>query len=162
MTALLNGRLAGRTSNHTLGAPVPASTETGSPAGIHALIVDDDLTQAQVLGDLLSGEAAIRCTIVTSAEEALAAIKAAPPDVAILDLVMPHMDGLELLHRLRERLPALPTILVTGWPYDDQRVAAFLEVTATAYLTKPIDFEHLCDQIAYLAGPVRRESPEGV
>ena len=81
---------------------------------IHALIVDDDLTQAQVLGDLLLQEAALHCTIVTSAEHSLAAIKVIRPDMAILDLVMPDMDGIELLHRLRAQLPALPTLLVTG------------------------------------------------
>ena len=98
---------------------------------------------------------------MTSAEQALAAIKVIHPDLAILDLVMPDMDGIELLHRLREQLPALPTLLVTGWPYD-RRVTAFLEASDTAYLAKPIDFDRLCDQIACLAGPARRPSASGV
>jgi len=81
--------------------------------------------------------------------------------MAILDLVMPDMDGIELPHRLRERLPALPTLLVTGWPYD-QRVIAFLAANNTAYLAKPINFDRLCDQIACLAGPARRPTDGGV
>jgi CheY-like chemotaxis protein len=131
-----------------------------SLAGIHALIVDNDLMQAQALGNLLSDEA-IDCTMVGSGVEALAISATLRPDVAILDLVMPHMNGLELLHCLRQRLPTLPAILTTGWPYD-QRVAAFLEQGATAYLTKPLDVGDLLQIVARLTGSARLPRPDGV
>jgi len=131
-----------------------------SLAGIHALIVDNDLMQAQALGNLLSDEA-IDCTMVGSGSEALAMLATLRPDVAILDLVMPHMNGLELLHYLRQRLPALPAILTTGWPYD-QRVAAFLEQKATAYLAKPIDVGGLLQILTRLTNSARLPSPDGV
>src|SRR5689334_6761820 len=142
-----------------------------SLAGIHALIVDNDLMQAQALGNLLSDEA-IDCTMAGSGPEALAMIATLRPDVAILDLVMPHMNGLELLHTLRQRLPKLPAILTTGWPYN-QRVAlarstqatsplaAFLEQEATAYVVKPIDIDGILQIVARLTGSTRHPIPDG-
>ena len=117
---------------------------------MHVLIVDDDLGQAQLLGQLLAHDG-ITSTAVASEAEALAALAVQRSDVAILDLGMPGLDGNELLGRLRERSSGLPAILVTGWPERDPRVAAFLERGGTAYLAKPVVPSKLLALLARLA-----------
>lgn len=81
--------------------------------------------------------------------EALEAIAATPPDVAILDLMMPGMDGTELCRRLRKRpgLEDLPIIVLSAKIYAADRQTA-MAAGANAYATKPIRVEQLLDVIA--------------
>jgi len=87
-------------------------------------------------------------TIVTASngEEALDAVTAAPPDLIVLDVMMPKVDGWDVLDRLKHHLDArfseIPVILLTalGGPLD--RVKGGIE-GAVRYLTKPIDLDDL-------------------
>jgi DNA-binding response OmpR family regulator len=90
-----------------------------------------------------------------SAAEALQSVLAAPPSMVVLDVLMPEVDGLELLRRLRE-LPALqrlPVLMLTSLD-DPQSIRRGFELGCTDYLTKPFSMPQLTARVrACLARP---------
>lgn len=82
-------------------------------------------------------------------EEGLEMILQHSPDLVLCDITMPRMNGLQLLEKVRNNYPLLaemPFILLSALA-DRQRVIEGLRQGADAYLTKPIDFEHLLTRI---------------
>ncbi len=90
----------------------------GSYAGRRALIVDDNPTNLLLMTALLSAWG-VETTTAASAEDALAVIEERTFDVAIVDMLMPGMDGLDLATQLHEHVPRLPTILASSVPRHD-------------------------------------------
>ena len=82
----------------------------------------------------------IRTTSATDGAGALAAIHDDPPDVVLLDLVMPGIDGIEVLERIKgdEQLRHLPVIMISGLG-DTESVVRCLEIGADDFLPKPFD-----------------------
>lgn len=72
-----------------------------------------------------------------------------PHDIAVLDLGLPMLDGLAVLHKLRERQPELPVLLLTARDSLDDRVAG-LQAGADDYVTKPFDFPELLARLQAL------------
>ncbi len=116
-----------------------------SPARI--LIVDDDPIVVDSLSELLESEG-YPCVGCTSALEALEAIKQAEDDpahtvaLAICDISMPGMNGVELLERLVQDHPAVVPLMITGYGTIESAVKA-VKLGAADYLTKPIVDEEL-------------------
>jgi GAF domain-containing protein/DNA-binding response OmpR family regulator len=113
----------GSTFHVTFEAGVTDMTPTalrrdGSYEGRRALIVDDNTTNLLLMTALLSAWG-VETTTATSGNDALVAIDRDRFDVAILDMLMPGMDGLELATRLHERTPELATILASSVPRHD-------------------------------------------
>lgn len=81
--------------------------------------------------------------------EALAVLGENPVDLALVDIAMPEMDGLELLRHLRDdaRYQALPIIMLTASGQDDDRSVA-LSAGANGFLTKPASSRELIDAVA--------------
>ncbi len=132
-------------------APLPAAG-TGVPAGrwpyarrvsnpasrvnaSRVLVVDDDPTVAEVVVRYLE-HAGLAATHAADGPSALAAAAAQTPDLVVLDLMLPGIDGLEVCRRLRERHPDLPVVMLTARGDESDRVLG-LEVGADDYLTKP-------------------------
>ena len=114
---------AGSSFHVTFEAGVTDMTPTalrrdGSYAGRRALIVDDNATNLLLMTALLSAWG-VETTSASSAEEALVAIEQGGFDVAILDMLMPGVDGLDLATRLRKLAPELPMILASSVPRHD-------------------------------------------
>ncbi len=84
-------------------------------AGRRILVVDDDVLVASTFEAFLTGDGHDVDT-AGSAEEALAKFRAAPYDLVITDLTLPHMTGLELARALRQVFPHQPIILTSGSP----------------------------------------------
>ena len=101
------------------------------------LIVDDESNVRRMLGRLLESEGH---TIAQAANgrEALDAVRAGEPDVVLLDLVMPELDGLQTLTRLTDEHPALPVIMMSGRASVTDAVHA-TKVGAFHFLEKPIN-----------------------
>ena len=78
--------------------------------------------------------------------EALTQVERARPDVVLLDMLMPDMDGQTTYAALRARAPGLAIILSTGFA-DEAQTEALLEDGAAGCLTKPYDVVQLCQQI---------------
>jgi len=107
------------------------------------LIVDDDRDTREILVRLLTSQG-YESLAVASGEEALAAMRAEPIDVVLLDVMMPGMDGLQVCEKLRadESLRAIPVILLTA--KDDLATRAKgMALGVGEYLTKPINKKEL-------------------
>jgi PAS domain S-box-containing protein len=123
--------------------PVPAGSAGPSQAGFRVLVVDDNCDAAESLGLLLQ----ITGHDVRVANDGQAALRAAqewPPDLVLLDLGMPGMDGYEVARRLRQLpVPVSPRIVaLSGYGQDaDRRRSA--EAGFDAHLVKPLDLPEL-------------------
>lgn len=81
-----------------------------------------------------------------SGAEALEAVAGQSFDVVVLDMVMPVMDGIETLRRLRQAAPEVPVIVLTGYGTSED-VAQALALGARDYLVKPADLGMLLERI---------------
>jgi DNA-binding NarL/FixJ family response regulator len=89
---------------------------------IRILLVDDNLPFLQALDALLTGAPGLEVVgKAASGEEALAAATRAEPDVAVIDVLMPAMSGIECAHLLHERYPKVRVILISGSIFEDKR-----------------------------------------
>src|SRR5215467_1059942 len=103
------------------------------------LIVDDNETNRDILATRLATQG-YELKQAADGEEALIAAREQQPDLILLDVMMPKLDGVEVCRRLKgdASLPFTPIILVTA-KADSKDVVAGLEAGADEYLTKPID-----------------------
>ncbi len=105
------------------------------------LVVDDEPSVRDSLGEWFTSEG-YETKVAASAKEALAALAARQYDLALLDIKMPGMDGMELQQRLHESDPDLIVIIMTGYATVETAVLA-LKRGAYDYLTKPVDPDEL-------------------
>lgn len=120
---------------------------------IRALVVDDEDTLAELVSMALRYEG----WQVERAGDGLAALKAAAefrPDIVVLDVMMPVMDGLAALPRLRAAQPEVPIMFLTAKDATEDRIAG-LTVGGDDYLTKPFSIEEL---VLRLKNLLRRSS----
>ncbi len=108
-------------------------------------IIDDDRSIRWVFEKALARED-IAFKVFASAQEALQALGSSTPQVVVSDIRMPGGSGLELLQKMKEKLPALPVIIMTAYSDLDSAVAAF-QGGAFEYLPKPFDVDHAVDLI---------------
>lgn len=105
------------------------------------LLVDDEDANLRLLEDLLAREGFHQVVATTDAERVTDLVRAFAPDLVLLDLKMPHMDGyavLEALGRTLDPRDFLPVIVLTADPSRSARHRA-LGLGAKDYLTKPFD-----------------------
>ncbi len=102
------------------------------------LVVDDDPGMLRAVERVLTGSYSVVGT--TSPMDAVSAAEALNPDLAILDIRMPGLDGFELMARLKARLPDLDIILMTGSVDDlDDKLVRALRSPAFYFIQKPFD-----------------------
>jgi DNA-binding response OmpR family regulator len=99
------------------------------------LIVEDDATLASVVSRYLQ-RAGCSTVRASSGTQALASVATSLPDLVLLDVMLPELDGLQVCRTLRSDHPRLPVIMLTALGEVDDRIAG-LEVGADDYLTKP-------------------------
>lgn len=105
------------------------------------LIVDDELPNVRVLERILDVAGHAEHVATTDSRQALPLFIQRRPDLVLLDLNMPHLDGFEVLQQLRSRTPRsafLPILILTGDTSSETRRRA-LAMGATDFLTKPFD-----------------------
>ncbi len=108
-------------------------------------IVDDDRSIRWVFEKALSREG-IAYSSFASARDALDALAGGPPQVLVSDIRMPGPSGLELLHTVKEKHPAVPVIVMTAYSDLESAVAAF-QGGAYEYLPKPFDVDQAVELI---------------
>lgn len=108
-------------------------------------VVDDEESVRKALGRLLRA-AGLDAHCYASGQSFLDAIEADLPSCLVLDLHMPGLNGMEVLERLGDRDPRLPTIVITGHDEPDTETRC-LTMGAAAYLRKPVDDHELLQRI---------------
>ncbi|OBI44970.1 response regulator transcription factor [Mycobacterium colombiense] len=111
----------------------------GNP--INVLVVDDE----SVLADMVSMALRYEGWNISTAGDgnsAIAAARAQRPDVVVLDVMLPDMSGLDVLHKLREENPQLPVLLLTAKDAVEDRIAG-LTAGGDDYVTKPFSIEEV-------------------
>jgi CheY-like chemotaxis protein/anti-sigma regulatory factor (Ser/Thr protein kinase) len=99
------------------------------------LVVDDSAGDRRLVGELLGAHGDLSVAFAVDGAEALAKIERQLPDLVVTDLVMPQMDGLELVSALRSRYPLVPAILITSRGSEEIAVRA-LRQGAASYVPK--------------------------
>jgi DNA-binding response OmpR family regulator len=123
-------------SSASASGPGPSAVPSAPPhpARRRILVVDDDPTVAEVVAGYLD-RAGFAVDRVADGPAAVARAAARRPDLVVLDLMLPGMDGLEVCRRIREAGP-LPVVMLTARGDEDDRILG-LEVGADDYVTKP-------------------------
>lgn len=122
---------------------MPPETTPAAGDSPRILIVDDHEDNVELLRMRLEAWG-YRTDSERDGEAALAAVEADPPDLVLLDVMMPKVDGFEVARRLKANrgLPFVPIIMQTALDSTDDKVQG-LEAGADDYITKPIDFAEL-------------------
>ncbi|MFD8165388.1 response regulator transcription factor, partial [Streptomyces cellulosae] len=128
---------------------------TGGGAGARVLVVDDDPTVAEIVTGYLD-RAGYVVDRAGDGPDALARAAAHRPDLVVLDLMLPGMDGLEVCRRMRGQGP-VPVIMLTARGDEDDRILG-LEVGADDYVTKPFSPREL---VLRVGSVLRRARPGG-
>ena len=111
----------------------------------HILVVDDEPAIVTVVRERLEREG-FAVQAVASGEEALAGVDTAPPDLIVLDVMLPGIDGFEVLRRLRGAGHKVPVIVLTARDEDVDKIVG-LELGADDYLVKPFNPRELSARI---------------
>jgi len=112
---------------------------------MHILLVEDDESLAAGLRQALGREGFVVNHVATG-RLALAAVAAELPDMIVLDLGLPDMDGLDVLSRIREQGARTPVLVLTARGEIDDRIAG-LDRGADDYLSKPFDIQELAARL---------------
>jgi DNA-binding response OmpR family regulator len=114
------------------------------------VVADDDPDIVDILTFNLT-TAGYEVTTAADGVDALELVRAAPPDLVVLDIMMPRMDGLEALAALKadEATKEIPVVMLTAKTSDTDQWAGW-EAGADYYITKPFDLDELLRFIGYL------------
>src|SRR5437867_3919065 len=115
------------------------------------MVVDDEPPVLKVI-ERLAGKAGFDVVTCGSGSEAMRALMRKPADLAMVDLRMPDVNGLDLLRQIRSVVPSCEVILMTAYAAVDSAVEA-IKLGAREYLTKPFDF----DRLRQVLGDIRVE-----
>jgi two-component system response regulator MtrA len=105
-----------------------------TPLSAHVLIVDDDSNLAEMMGIALT-QAGFQITVCGDGPSALEAFERVNPDLVLLDVMLPGIDGIEVCRRIRET-SGTPIVMITA-KNDDADVVTGLEMGADDYIVKP-------------------------
>lgn len=110
------------------------------------LVVDDVADNSYLMQALLESEG-YQVKVADSGRAAIAYINQSPPDLVLLDIMMPEMNGFEVTQQIRQNhdLSALPIFLVTG--HDQIQLSTLETVEVNGLIRKPIDFEEVLTKI---------------
>jgi DNA-binding response OmpR family regulator len=124
------------------------------------LVVEDDPDIAELVARYLE-KTGYTATRVSSGRDALDAVRAKAPDLIVLDVMLPHIDGLEVCRLLRanERTATIPIIMLTARAEESERIVG-LEMGADDYLAKPFSPNELVARVrALLRRAQRSDAP---
>ncbi|PSB23863.1 hybrid sensor histidine kinase/response regulator [Stenomitos frigidus ULC18] len=117
---------------------------------VDRILVVDDLPDNCFLIQTLLQQEGYHIDVASSGSAALNYIEATPPDLLLLDVMMPGMDGYEVTRRIRQNtdLPFLPILLITA--HDQPSVVRGLDIGADDFIRKPVEFDELVARVRSL------------
>ena len=116
---------------------------------VSILAVDDEQNLLELLITVL-GKRGFKVKTALNAIEALRLLDQESFQLALLDLKMGPVNGVQLLKEIKDRRPVIKVIMMTAYPTNETRTQASVN-GASAYLTKPVDIQKLVDTINSLA-----------
>lgn len=116
-----------------------------------SVVLAEDDPDIQLVARLALKRAGFAVTVVDNGAKAIAAVQSAPPDVIVLDWMMPELDGLETCRRLKSdpATAAIPVIFLTA-KSQEAEIQRGLSLGAAGYITKPFDALTLGEQVKKL------------
>ncbi|HEY9738420.1 MAG TPA: response regulator [Trichocoleus sp.] len=110
------------------------------------LVVDDLMDNLFLLQTVLESEG-YQVEVADSGKQALSKVRASPPDLILLDVMMPDMNGYEVTQKIRSNkaLPFIPILLVTA--YEEGSAIQGLDLGANDFIRKPIDLDELLARV---------------
>jgi PAS domain S-box-containing protein len=148
--------LAPRSPDSDSPQPAACSIQEWPLAGMAVLVLDDDASVVTSLADLLRAE---RCVVHTATvpSAAFGILRNMKIDAVVSDVVMPEMDGYDFYMRVKEEMPNLPVILMTGFYYDKDHIIkrSRLQGLQAAIFNKPVNPQKLRDVLI----SARRQAP---
>lgn len=134
-------------------------TASSEPAAARILVVDDQEPNVRVVGNIL-GELGFTIVPATSGEQALRRLAAKWPDLVLLDVLMPGMDGFEVCRQIREQTPGAEIPIIFLSAADDKNlIVRALEGGGVDYVTKPFNPAELISRVrTHLALKAARDS----
>jgi len=110
------------------------------------LVVDDEAYFRRFIGEILRKEGFVDISEATNGRDALEKFSAKPTDFVILDINMPHMDGVDALKALRKMAPDLPVIMLTSIA-DEMVVEKCVEEGAAYFIRKDVPANELVPEL---------------
>ncbi len=126
---------------------------TGNVSAKKVLVVDDEPDTLELV-KLVLESAGFKTLLATSGKEALKLAEASKPDLVLLDIMMPDMDGWEVFRKLKEKDPAIPIAILTAKAQNIDRLLGLHVLKADDYITKPFGKNELIDRVKKLTGLV--------
>jgi two-component system response regulator VicR len=123
---------------------------TSKPAK-KVLIVDDELDTLELI-KLVLESGGFKTILASTGAEALEKIKGSKPDLVLLDIMMPDMDGWEVFRNIKEKDPKLPIAILTAKAQNIDRLLGLHVLKAEDYITKPFGKNELIDKVKKLTG----------
>ena len=123
---------------------------------IKVLLVEDETTLSMIITDTLQDEG-FDIVAAMDGREGLAAFHKQKPDIVVTDVMMPHMDGFELVSNIRQTDKTIPILMLTARSAVKDVINGF-ETGANDYLKKPFNMQELIIRIKALAGRIQMES----
>ncbi len=112
----------------------------------HILIVEDDLDLSEGLKELL-GDEGFMVTVANDGPRGLTLAEEHTPDLVILDLNLPTLDGASVCKKLKEHFPSLPVIILTAKNTTQDMVKSLTEIGADDYVAKPFEIDALLARV---------------
>ena len=111
------------------------------------LIVDDDASMCETLSDILE-EKGYHVVVAQDGPKAIAEVKDQHFDLALIDIVMPGMNGIKVLERVKAIDPQITTMMMTGYSALGESVSEALKAGVDGILYKPLDIDAIVEMIA--------------
>ncbi|MBM0743981.1 response regulator [Phormidium sp. CLA17] len=126
---------------------------------IDCILVVDDLSDNSFLLQTVLENEGYQVEVANSGQAALDKIAEHPPELVLLDVMMPEMNGFEVTRKIRENthLQFIPILLVTG--YSGFMPAEGFDAGADGFIRKPIDFDNLLHQVKAILQPSHLINP---
>jgi two-component system chemotaxis response regulator CheY len=121
---------------------------------VKILVVDDNDLMRTLLRGILRSE---NCQVIGEARNGIAALESVArnkPDIVFLDVVMPEMDGLEVLQNIKSKYPEIIVVMITGNP-SKENVEASIQRGASGFIIKPFNSAKVLDTLSRVMLDVR-------
>jgi two-component system, OmpR family, response regulator ResD len=128
-------------------------------AGTRVLVIDDEPMVREVLGRYLERDG-FEVETAVDGEAALEAFAATAPNLVLLDLMLPRIDGFEVFHRIRRTSPRSPVIMLTARGEVTDRIVG-LEIGADDYISKPFSPKEVVARVRTVLRRAAEPAPDG-